>query len=44
MEEVGIVRICLLRGMYALIAFGLGATVISQVISASGNPVDSHTV
>jgi len=44
MEEVAIVRLYLLRAMYALIAFGLGLTVIPSVVATSGNPVDPHTV
>jgi hypothetical protein len=44
MEDVGIVRIYLLRAMYLLIAVGLCVTVIPRVISTSGNPVDPHTV
>lgn len=44
MEEVGIVRMYLLRGMYFLIAFGLGSSVIPQIVTTSGNPVDPHTV
>ncbi len=43
MEEVGMVRIYLLRGMYFLIALGLGLSVIPHVVTASGNPVDLHT-
>ena len=44
MEEVGLVRIYLLRAMYFLIAFGLGVTAIPRVIATSGHPVDPHTV
>jgi hypothetical protein len=44
MEEVGIVRIYLLRAMYFLIAVGLGSTVIPSVVATSGNPIDPHTV
>lgn len=44
MEEVGIVRIYLLRGMYFLIALGLGLSVIPHVFTASGSPVDPHSV
>src|SRR5690625_4504274 len=44
MEEVGVVRLYLLRAMYFLIAFGLGFSVIPHVVATSGNPVDPHTV
>jgi hypothetical protein len=44
MEEVGVVRMYLLSGMYFLIAVGLGSTTIPRVVATSGNPVDPHTV
>ncbi|MBE8715958.1 hypothetical protein [Cellvibrio polysaccharolyticus] len=44
MENVGIVRLYLLRAMYLLIAFGLGTSVIPHVITTSGDLVDPHTV
>lgn len=44
MEEVGKVRLYLLRAMYFLIAFGLGASIIPHVVNTSGNSVDPHTV
>lgn len=44
MDEVGKVRIFLLRVMYALIAFGLGVTTLPDIVSGSGQSADSDTV
>ncbi|WP_100914853.1 hypothetical protein [Pseudoalteromonas spongiae] len=44
MDEVGKVRIYLLRAMYAFIAFGLGVTTLPDIVSGSGQPADSDTV
>jgi len=44
MEEVGKVRLYLLRAMYFLIAFGLGFSVIPDIVTTTGNLVDAHTV
>ncbi len=44
MEDVGIVRLYLLRAMYALIAVGLGVTLLPSVITTSGNYANSDTV
>lgn len=44
MDEVGKVRIYLLRAMYAFIAFGLGVTTLPDIVSGSGQSADSDTV
>ncbi|WP_105172046.1 hypothetical protein [Pseudoalteromonas sp. T1lg24] len=44
MDEVGKVRIYLLRAMYAFIAFGLGVTTLPDIVSGSGQSADSDTI
>lgn len=44
MDEVGKVRIYLLRAMYAFIAFGLGVTTLPDIVSGSGRFADSDTI
>ena len=44
MDEVGKVRIYLLRAMYAFIVFGLGVTTVPDIVSGSGQFADSDTV
>lgn len=44
MEEVGIVRLYLLRAMYLFVAAGLIASIWPGIFANSGNSADSHTV
>lgn len=44
MEEVGIVRLYLLRAMYLLIAAGLIASIWPGIFANAGKMTDSHTV
>lgn len=43
-EEVGAVRLYLLRAMYLFIAVGLLVSIWPEIFNSSGNTADSHTV
>lgn len=44
MSEVSTLRLCLLRGMYLLVAVGLGLTLWPSIISSVGKVADPHSV
>jgi hypothetical protein len=44
MSEVGTVRLCLLRGMYLLIAVGLGITVWPSIVAPPDTVANASTV
>jgi hypothetical protein len=44
MEEVGVIRLYLLRAMYLLIAAGLFISIWPGIFSSSGRAADSHSV
>ena len=44
MSEVSTLRLFLLRGMYLLIAVGLGLTLWPSILRSFGGPADTHSV
>lgn len=44
MTEVSTLRLALLRGMYLLVAVGLGMTLWPSILGSVGGPADPHSV